>query len=68
MIEGVSGRQCVSMVFILYLLADAPYILGQQEVDRGSDSPIESSIVHSPNIDLVGPSFKARSCSIPDPP
>jgi hypothetical protein len=66
--RGVSGRQCVSVVFILCLPADAPYILGQQVVDRGSDSPVESSVVHSPNIGLVRPGFKARSCSIPDPP
>jgi hypothetical protein len=44
---GVSGRQCVSVVFILCLPTDGPYIPGQQVVDRGSDSPIESSVVHS---------------------
>jgi hypothetical protein len=66
--RGVSGRLCVSVVFILRLPADAPYIPGQQVVDRGSDSPVESSIFHSPNISLVGPGFKARSCYVPDPP
>jgi hypothetical protein len=66
--RGVSGQQCVSVVFILCLTVDAPYIPGQQVVDRGSDSPVESSVVHSPNISLVGPSLKARSCSVPDPP
>jgi hypothetical protein len=66
--RGVSGRQCVSVVFILCLPTDAPYILGQQVVDHGSDSPVESSVVHSPNMGLVGPGFKARSCSVPDPP
>jgi hypothetical protein len=53
--RGVSGRQCVNVVFILCLPMDAPYILGQQVVDRGSDSSIESSVVHSSNIGLVGP-------------
>jgi hypothetical protein len=66
--RGVSGRQCVSVVFILCLPADAPYILGQQVVDHKSDSPVESFVVHSLNIGLVGPGFKVRSCSVPDPP
>jgi hypothetical protein len=66
--RGVSGRQCVSVVFILCLPTDAPYIPGRQVVDHESDSLVESSVVHSPNIGLIGPSFKARSCSVPDPP
>jgi hypothetical protein len=50
------------------LLVDAPYTPVQQVVDRGSDSPVESSVAHSLNIGLVGPSFKARFCSVPNPP
>jgi hypothetical protein len=71
--RGVSGRQCVSVVcvsvvFILCLPMDAPYIPSHQVVDCRSGSHVESSVVHSPNIGLVGPGFKARSCSVPDPP
>jgi hypothetical protein len=47
---GLGGRRNVSVVFILGLSVNAPYILGQQVVDHGSDSPIESSVVHTPNI------------------
>jgi hypothetical protein len=55
----VSGRHCVSVVLIRCLPVDAPYILGPQVVDRGCDIPVESSVVQSPNIGLVRPSFKA---------
>ena len=48
-VHGVSGRHCVSMVLICCLPVDAPYILGYV-VDRGCDTPIESFVVHSPNI------------------
>ena len=47
--HGVSGRHCVNVVLIRCLPADTPYILGQV-VDRGCDTPIESFVVHSPNI------------------
>ena len=50
---GVSGRHCVSMVRIRCLPTDAPYILGNV-VDRGCDTPVESFVVHSPNIGQVG--------------
>jgi hypothetical protein len=66
--QRVSGRQCVSMVLIRCLLADAPYIPGHQVVDRGCDILVESSLVYSPNIGLVRPSFKARLCSVLNPP
>jgi hypothetical protein len=46
----VSGRHCVSVVLIHCLPADTPYILGHV-VDHGCDTPIESFVVHSPNID-----------------
>ena len=52
-VHGVSGRHCVSVVLIRCLLADAPYILGHV-VDRRCDTPIESFVVHSPNIGQVG--------------
>jgi hypothetical protein len=58
----------VALGVSLVLLVDAPYTPGQQVVDRESDSPVESSIAHSPNIGLVGPGFKARFCSVPNPP
>ena len=47
----VGGRHCVSVVLICCLPTDAPYIPGHV-VDRGCDTPIESFVVHSPNIGL----------------
>ena len=58
-VHGVSGRHCVSVVLIRCLLADAPNIPGHV-VDRGCDTPVESFVVHSPNIGQVGPSYKGR--------
>jgi hypothetical protein len=49
----VSGRHHVSEVLRCCLPADTPYILGHV-ADRGCDTPIESFVVHSPNIGLVG--------------
>ena len=48
-VHGVGGRHCVSVVLIRCLPIDTPYILGHV-VDRGCDTPIESFVVHSPNI------------------
>ena len=48
-VHGVSGRHCVSVVLIRCLPTDTPYILAHV-VDRGCDTPIESFVVHSPNI------------------
>ena len=45
----VGGQHCVSVVLIRCLPADTPYILGHV-VDRGCDTPIESFVVHSPNL------------------
>jgi hypothetical protein len=59
LISWVSGQQCVSVVPIRYLLVNAPYIPGHV-VDRGSDTPIESFVVHSPNIGQVGTSCEGR--------
>ena len=56
-VQGVSGRHCVSVVLIHCLPVDAPYILGYV-VDRGCDTPVESFVVHSPNIGQVGSSCK----------
>jgi hypothetical protein len=49
LILWVSGKHCVGVVPIPYLLAIAPYI-PDRVVDRGSDSPIESFVVHLPSI------------------
>ena len=39
---------------------DTPYILGHV-VDRGCDTPVESFVVHSPNIGIqVGSSYEGR--------
>jgi hypothetical protein len=40
----VSGKYCVGMVPLPYFPTIAPYIL-DREVDRGSDSPVESFVV-----------------------
>jgi hypothetical protein len=66
--QRVSGRHSVSVVLLRCLPTDAPYILGHQVVDRGCDIPIESSVVHSPNIGLVRPGFKATLRSVLNPP
>jgi hypothetical protein len=65
LISWVSGKHCVGMVPIPYLPAIVPYI-PDCVVDRGSDSPVESSIVHLPSIGqsttITG---KSWLCSIP---
>jgi hypothetical protein len=48
----VSGKYCVGVVPIPYFPAIAPYILDHVAV-RGSNSPIESYIVHLLNVDHV---------------
>ena len=45
------------MVLICCLPADVPYIPAHV-VDCGCDSPIESFVVHSPNIGQVGSSYE----------
>jgi hypothetical protein len=49
LISWVSGKNCVGVVPIPYLPAIVPYI-PDRVVDRGSDNPIESSVVHLSNI------------------
>jgi hypothetical protein len=58
-VHGVSGRHCVSMVLIHCLPMDVPYIPGHV-VDRGCDTPVESFVVHSPNIGQAGCSYEGR--------
>jgi hypothetical protein len=55
----VSGQHRVSMEHRRCLPMNAPYILGHV-VDCGSDTPVESFIVHSPNIGQVGPGCEGR--------
>ena len=55
-VRGVSGRYCVSVVLIRCLPTDAPYIPGHV-VDQ-CDTPVESFVVHSPNIGQVGSSYE----------
>jgi hypothetical protein len=55
----MSGPHCVSVVLIRCLPANAPYIPGHV-VDRGSDTLVESFVVHSPNIGQVGPSCEGK--------
>ena len=70
-VPWVGGRYCVSVVLIHCLPADAPYIPGHV-VDHGCDTPVESFVVHSPNIGRVGSSYEGRQalfliflCNIP---
>ena len=55
----MGGRHYVSVVLIRCLPVDTPYILGHV-VDRGCDTPVESFVVHSPNIGQVGSSYEGR--------
>ena len=58
-VHGVSGQHCVSVVLIRCLPVDAPYIPGHV-VDHGCNTPVESFVVHSPNIRQVGSSYEGR--------
>jgi hypothetical protein len=62
-VPWVSGRHCVSVVLIRCLPADTPYILGHV-VDRRCDTPIESFIVHSPNIGLHRIRLRRKTSSV----
>ena len=55
----LSGQHCVSMLLKYCLPADAFYTLGHV-VDHGCDTPIESFVVHYPNIGQVGSSNEGR--------
>jgi hypothetical protein len=52
LISWVSGKYCVRVGPIPYFPAIAPYIL-DREVDRRSDSPVESFVVLLPSIGQV---------------
>ena len=56
---GMSDRHCVSLVLICCLPTDVPYILGHVG-DDGCDTPVESFVVHSPNIGQVGPGYVGK--------
>ena len=59
-VPWVSGRHCVNVVLIRCLPTDTPNIPGDV-VDHGCDTPVESFVVHSPNIGIqVGSSYKGR--------
>jgi hypothetical protein len=49
LVPWVSGQYCMGVVPIPYFPAIAPYI-PNRVVDRGSDSPVESFVVHLPSI------------------
>jgi hypothetical protein len=53
----LSGRHYVSMVLRYYLPTDAIYMPGHV-VDRGSDSPIKSFVVHSLYVEQVEPDYE----------
>ena len=51
-VRELSGRHYVSIVLRYCLPTDALCILGHG-VDRGCDTPVESSVVHSPFVEHV---------------
>jgi hypothetical protein len=55
----MSGQHHVNMKLRQCLSVNAPYIPGHV-VDCGSDTPVESFVVHSPNIGQVGPGYEGR--------
>ena len=57
--SGLGGRNCVGMVSRLYLPTKTSYVPGHV-VDRGCDIPVESYVVHSPNVDLSRTRFQGR--------
>jgi hypothetical protein len=59
LISWVSGQHHVSVVLRCCLPTNAPYI-PDHVVDRGSDTPIETFVVHSPNIGQVRPGCEGR--------
>jgi hypothetical protein len=62
-VRGLSGRSHVSMVLRCYLPANAPYWLGCVVV-CGSDSSIESYIVHPPLIGQAETTLHRKSCYV----
>jgi hypothetical protein len=58
-----SGRHYVSMVLRYCMLADALYMLGHM-IDHGSDTPVESFVVHSLYVEQVEPSYEGRASSV----
>jgi hypothetical protein len=59
----VSGKCCVGVVPIPYFPTIAPYILDRVVV-RGSDSHVESYIIHLPNIDHVEHNYYKESLAM----
>jgi len=49
LVPWVNDRYCIGVVPIPYLSVTVPYI-PEREVDRGSDSPVDSSVVLLPFI------------------
>jgi hypothetical protein len=62
-VYGVSGQYCVSMVLIHRLPTDTPYILGHV-LDCGCDTPVESFVVHSPNIGASRVRLRRKTSSV----
>jgi hypothetical protein len=66
-VHGMSGRHYVSMVLIHCLPANTLYI-SDHVVDRRCDTPVESFVVHSLNIGIVGSGYEGRASSVLNPP
>jgi hypothetical protein len=61
----LGSRKYVSMVLRYNLFADSPYTLGRV-VDHGRARPIESFVIHPPNIRLVEQWFLGGSSFVLD--
>jgi hypothetical protein len=61
--RGLSGRSHVSVVLRCYLPTNAPYWPGHVVV-HGSDSSIESYIVHPPLIGQAETMLRRKSCYV----
>ncbi len=59
LISWVGDEQHVSIVLRCGLFTNAPYILGSV-VDRGCNTPVESFVVHTPNVGGVGSYYYFR--------
>ena len=59
----VGDRHCVSVVLICCLPANTPYILGHV-IDHRYDTPVESFIVHSPNIGARRMRLRRKTSSV----
>ena len=59
----VGGRHCVSVVLIHCLPGKTSYIM-HHVVDHGCDTPVESFVVHSPNVGACRMRLRRKTISV----